>query len=371
MATAITAASVDAKALAGALRLAQPFVPRSIGRLRLNGTPDALWVQAGDGRTFVQIPVPCEGAGDIDVTVDGRVLVKALPRTGEASLAAEDDRLVVAHAAGRSTVPAHGLVDLPRFAWGEIVEGATFVSVDPEPLRHVICAAARDDIRPLLACVEVAAHEGGVRLTATDSYRLHTHQGEPLAGDGPPADLQMSLPTGLLRPLLKGSRGAVEGVSLARAADGWGAAEVFRKDGTVIQGISRLVDGTYPQWESLLPGDGDRLLVDQPTLAAASAATAQVRGEGVLTLSIEPDAPRVLRLHANGREGSIEQTADLLHPVASMQPTGANPTYFAEAAAAMGGGVASLDYTSPLRPILLTSEDGRTRALVMPIRLQG
>ena len=48
------------------------------------------------------------------------------------------------------------------------VEAAAFA----EALRQVVPAASRDDARPILTGVLLAASAGGLRLVATDSYRL-------------------------------------------------------------------------------------------------------------------------------------------------------------------------------------------------------
>ena len=92
-------------------------------------------------------------------------------------------------AAGRFTTslrlkPAE---DYPRLAptdgEGVTVDAAAFAAA----LRQVVRAASKDDLRPILTGVLLTAHGGGLRLVATDSYRLAVRdlEGVSMLAGGP------------------------------------------------------------------------------------------------------------------------------------------------------------------------------------------
>ena len=89
--------------------------------------------------------------------------------------------------------------EFPRL--GEPAGSAVTVDAGPfaEALRQVIPAASRDDARPILTGVLLTATADGVRLVATDSYRLAVRD---LAGVGMLSEGQQ---------VLVGARGAQRG----------------------------------------------------------------------------------------------------------------------------------------------------------------
>ena len=101
-------------------------------------------------------------------------IVRALPAGAvEVELTGTDDE-TVSISAGRSqfSIRPLGLDDYPMQV-EPAAEAVTLSSASvAEALRQVVRAASTDDARAVLTGVLIAAEDDGVRLVATDSYRL-------------------------------------------------------------------------------------------------------------------------------------------------------------------------------------------------------
>lgn len=129
-----------------------------------------------------------------------------------------------------------------------------------DALRQVVSAASRDDARPILTGVLLTSTATGLRLVATDSYRLAVRD---LPGVSVLAEGQKVLvPAKSLSEVqrLLGS-GDVEVILAEREV-------AFRVDGTEI--LTRLIEGEFPNYEQLIPnGYPNRLTVQREALAEA------------------------------------------------------------------------------------------------------
>ena len=67
------------------------------------------------------------------------------------------------------TIPAHEYPQLPEPAESSVSLDAVAFA---DALRQVVAAASNDESRPILTGVLLAAEDDGLRLVATDSYRL-------------------------------------------------------------------------------------------------------------------------------------------------------------------------------------------------------
>jgi DNA polymerase-3 subunit beta len=167
----------------------------------------------------------------------------------------------------------------------------TAVSVDAVPLarglKQVVPAASRDDARPILTGVLVASTAEGVRLVATDSYRLAVSDLDGLT----------VLPEG--RTVLVGAKGLGE---LQRLL-GEGTVEVYLGERYVTFRLgstdltARLIEGDFPNYQQLIPsGYPNRLTVERDALAQAVERVSLVGGVN------RDSAPIKLTMTAEGLE---------------------------------------------------------------------
>ncbi|NNE73383.1 MAG: DNA polymerase III subunit beta, partial [Acidimicrobiales bacterium] len=140
--------------------------------LELNGNQ----LQLTGSDLDLTISVTMDVAGDTDgVAVLPAKLAADIVRAvadGKIELGVSDDEAHIS--AGRSefslrVIPAD---EFPQIAGPSAEAVELDAGVFKDALRQVIPAASSDDSRPILTGVLMAAEEGGLRLVATDSYRL-------------------------------------------------------------------------------------------------------------------------------------------------------------------------------------------------------
>ena len=112
-------------------------------------------------------------------------------------------------------------------------------------LTQVVRAASRDDARPILTGVLLAAEEGGLRLVATDSYRLALRDlpGTSLLAEGK----KVLVPARALGELTRVLSGAAT-VTLRLGAD-----QANFEVGDV-RLTTRLIEGEFPNYRAADPG---------------------------------------------------------------------------------------------------------------------
>lgn len=246
----------------------------------------------------------------------------------------------------------------PADATGVLVPAEAFVATTAKVVR----SAAKDDTRPLLACVLVRAEGDTLTMVATDSYRLsekRTTLATPLDGN-----FEANVPARVMQELerLVPATGA-ETLTVAR-----GENQVLFTVGDHVLS-SRLVDGTFPQYRSLIPDSFEhelpvstselREVVSRVSLLAQKAAALRLAfSEGELTVSSQTqdvgEARESLPVPFHGEPFEI----------------GFNPEYLRDGLDAIDADEVLLRLTSPIRPGLLqTNDDQGFLYLIMPIRL--
>jgi DNA polymerase-3 subunit beta len=223
-------------------------------------------------------------------------------------------------------------------------------------------AASRDDMRPVLTGVFVAASGSEMTMVATDSYRLAVKRTELESELGGAIDA--NIPARALREL--GRILSSEGVEEARVSLLTNQA-VFEAGPITL--TTRLIEGQFPNFRQLLPesyehdvrlGRSDFLDVTRRVsqLAQRNAPLRLSFAPGELTVAAEtPDV------------GDAEETMDVVFEGEPLE-IGFNPEFLREGIESVEGEEILLRLISPLRPGLLQPVEGEDfRYLVMPIRL--
>jgi len=242
-------------------------------------------------------------------------------------------------------------------------EGTT-VTVDAEPLaqalRQVIPAASRDDARPILTGVLLAATGTGMRLVATESYRLvRDLEGLGMLTEG--------------QKVLVGARGLNEVqrvFSSGQIEVTLGEREVkFANESRSV--TTRLIEGDFPNYEQLIPsGYPNKLVVSRSTLEEA-ARLMQIVGEG------REGTPVRLAMTPSGLElsATAQERADAVEAIdAKFEGTDVtvafNPQFLLDGLNAIEGEEAVLETMDPLKPATLKGSDQpEFLHLLMPVRI--
>lgn len=355
--------------LAEAVATAQRAVASRTGALpvlsglRLTLDAGTLELVGSDLELTIRVTTSVDGHDDGSVVLPARLFGDLLARLDASVVTVEvvgDDARIEA---GRfaTTLRTFAASDFPRLpevpSQGVTVQAAALA----DALRQVVPAASKDDARPILTGVLLAAHEGGLRLVATDSYRLAMR------------DLPGVSMLSADQKVLVGAKGLAEVQRLLGAGD----IEVFlaerevtfRVDGADV--TTRLIEGEFPNYQQLIPsGYPNRLTIDRDALGAA---VSRVRLVG----QSRDTAP--IRLHMTGDGVELSATAqDVGEAHESVEATFAgeelmvafNAQFLLDGIEAVGGTEVVLETIDPLKPAVMRStESPDFLYLLMPVRI--
>jgi DNA polymerase-3 subunit beta len=177
------------------------------------------------------------------------------------------------------------------------------------------------------------------------------------------------VPARTLADTAKSLTGGAE-VTIALATGGTGEGMVGFSGGGR-RTTTRLLDGEFPKYRSLIPAESAALALVQTAAFADSVKR--------VALVAPRNAP--VRLSFGGGELLLEAGGgDDAHASESIEATytgdemtiAFNPTYLLDGLGALDSDVSRLAFTTPTKPAVLTGKDGGDyRYLLMPVRLSG
>ena len=228
-------------------------------------------------------------------------------------------------------------------------------------LHQVVPAASADDARPILTGVLMAAEAGGLRLVATDSYRLAVRDlpGTTVLSEGQ----SVLVPSRALKELER-LLGDAEEITLRL-----GEREATFEVGG-IRLTTRLIEGEFPNYRGLIPASHpNRLTVGREALVEA------VRR--VKLMAREPNTPVRLAMSADGLE-LIAITQDVGQAHEQLDATYAgedlvvafNPDYLLSGVDVTPGDEITLDTVDAQKPAVIRSAGAQEFLyLLMPVRV--
>lgn len=328
--------------------------------LELSG--DRLRVTGSDLDLTISVTATVAGNSDGVAVLPAKLVtdvVRSL-RPGAVDVSVDDDdaRIVAAPSEfAIRVVPADDFPQLPEPDGDAVtLDAAAF----REALRQVVPAASSDDARPILTGVLMAAEADGLRLVATDSYRLAVRDlpGTSVLGEGQ----HVLVPS---RALTELGRVIGDGTDLTlRLGDRDARFEVG--DVTV---ATRLIEGDFPNYRGLIPQNHpNRLTVPRDDLLEA---VKRVR------LLAQESTPVRLAMSADGLElVAVTQDIGQAHESVPARYEGTdltvafNPEYLLDGIEAAGGDEITLETVDELKPALIRSVgDDSYLYLLMPVRV--
>lgn len=228
-------------------------------------------------------------------------------------------------------------------------------------LRQVVPAASADDARPILTGVLLAAEEGGLRLVATDSYRLAVRDlpGTSVLREGQ----SVLVPSRALRELER-LLGSAEEVTL-RLGEREAAFEIGG-----VRLTTRLIEGEFPNYRGLIPASHpNRLTVGREALVEAV--------KRVKLMARELNTPVRLAMSGDGLElVAITQDVGQAHEQLDAQYAGTdltvafNPDYLLSGVEVTPGDEIYLDTVDAQKPAVIRAGDAQEFLyLLMPVRV--
>lgn len=243
---------VDALGIAGRAVSGRGGMPGLSG-VRAELVGDSLTLTGSDLDLTISIKVTVSGESDGLAVIPARLatdIVKAL-QPGAVSFAAADESLSIASGRSEFSIRLIAGDEFPKLP--ELGDDSVSLASDQlaEALKQVVLAASSDDSRPILTGVLLAAEAGGLRLVATDSFRLAMRDvaGISVLEEGQSV-LIPSRALGELNRIL----GQGESVELKL-----GEREASFEVGDV-QLVTRLIEGEFPNYRGLIPDSHPNLL---------------------------------------------------------------------------------------------------------------
>jgi DNA polymerase-3 subunit beta len=323
-------------------------------RLRLTGS---------DLELTIEVEIEVAGEGDGIAVLPSKIssdLVRSLgdPRV---EVAVDGDEARITAGRFESSLRLLPADEFPRLAM-PADEAVTLAAKDfAAALHQVVPAASADDARPILTGVLMAAEEGGLRLVATDSYRLAVRDlpGTTVLREGQ----SVLVPSRALRELER-LLGDDDEITLRL-----GEREATFEVGG-IRLTTRLIEGEFPNYRGLIPATHpNRLTVGREALVEA------VRR--VKLMAREPNTPVRLAMSADGLElVAITQDVGQAHEQLDASYAGEdltvafNPDYLLSGIEVTPGDEISLDTVDAQKPAVIRAAGAQEFLyLLMPVRV--
>ncbi len=347
--------------------------------LRIESVGNHLTVVGTDLDLTVHVTTEAIGITDGVCVAPAKLLadiVRSL-EPGAVTIESEGEKIEIGAARSRFSLRTFPVADFPSLPAPP--EPATFLPAAglASALRQVVRAASGDDARPLLTGVLIAPEGTGVRLVATDSYRLALRD---IAGSDAFSDTsQILVPARALAELQRlsalgtGSKGeAVEG-----GGDDTGpmvGLSIGDHDVTFTAGdvkvSTRLLDGTYPDYRQLIPAEyPNRLHVGKDSLLDALRRVRLLVRDNTTPVRLSMRHGGVDLTVVSQEVGDASETVDADFEGEDLT-IAFNPTYLIDGVEAVAGDEVLLETVDATKPATVrAAEETDFRYLLMPVRV--
>lgn len=343
--------------------------------VRIEVAGNRLFVAGSDLDLTIRVETQVKGNEDGVSVLPARTvteITRAL-EAGAVSIESDEDEARLSSGRYQSSLRALPAADFPRVAAlsdsphthneSAATEGMVNLDVGDvgEALRQVVRAASSDDARPILTGVLMTAEEGGLRLVATDSYRLAIRDlpGQNILAEGQ----QVLVPSKALAELQR----LLPSVSEVQLAFGEHDATF---DLAGVRLTTRLIEGEFPNYRQLIPSSyPNRLVVGKDEIQGAL--------RRVRLLARDATTPVRLALHPETIElsvvtsdvGQASEEVDAKYEGTEMT-VAFNPGYLVDGIEATSGDEVSIETIDALRPAIIRGSDSAEFLyLLMPVRV--
>jgi DNA polymerase-3 subunit beta len=333
--------------------------------LRVSVSGNSLELVGTDLELTIRVRVPADSDGDGSAVVPARLFSEIVRQLegGTVTVELSDDDAHIEAGRFATTLRTLSTAEFPRLP--ETTETGVRVAAGAfaEALRQVVSAASKDDARPILTGVLLTASAGGLRLVATDSYRLALRDldGVSMLAEG--------------QKVLVAAKGLAEVQRLLTSADGeidvvLGEREVVFRVGTT-EVTTRLIEGEFPNYQQLIPsGYPNRLTVARDALQAAVnrvRLVGQSRDTAPIRLSQTADT---LELSATAQDvGEAHESVEAKFEGTELT-VAFNSQFLLDGLDAAAADEVVLESIDPLKPAVLRAMDNPDFLyLLMPVRI--
>jgi DNA polymerase-3 subunit beta len=352
----------EALATAGRAATSRTGTLPVLSGVRLDVADGELTVTGTDLELTIRLSVPVHSDRDGSTVVPARLvadIVKALP-AGAVDVSLGDDEMSISAGRSQFSVRPLSLGDYPAQVEPDVEPVTLTTDQVADALRQVVRAASTDDARAVLTGVLIAAEDDGLKMVATDSYRLAVR------------DLPQSSMLAAGQKVLVPGRALAELQRILSSHDDLtvrlGAREaVFEAGGTRL--TTRLIEGEYPNYRNLLPSSYPNLLTvgREALLEALRRVKILAQDSTPVRLTLGGDT---LQLTAITQDvGNAHEEIDAGYDGAEMV-VAFNPDYLAAGIDAVEGDEVTLATMDPMKPAVLRGVGhDEYLYLLMPVRV--
>ncbi len=301
-------------------------------------------------------------ASEGSVTVPARLLhelISAIP-DGVVTLELVENKLLVTSEGYESVINGTASDEfpvMPTIKDGQSLKIAT--SVFKKGMQQVVGAASGDDARPILTAVYLHTHEGKLYAVATDSYRLAEKALMPCKNE-----VSLLIPASSLQDVLRIMQDDAQDIAVT-----YDELQVRFEVGD-IELITRLIDGTYPDYRKLIPAEFKTTAVikkaDFVTITKVSSLFAR-EVAGSVTIKIDGDNNEVSIRSVASQIG--ENTARAAAKVTGSGDVTLNSRYLLDALGVIGGDSVSVNINGKLDPVIIKDPSMTDYThVVMPVK---
>jgi DNA polymerase III subunit beta len=330
--------------------------------LRLELVGDRLSITGTDLDLTIQLTLAVGGDGDGGVVLPARLAADIVRSMGAGKVEVSVDGDEVNITGGRSQFSVRPLSfdDYPKLATPTTSSVTLPAAAVGEALRQVVRAASTDEARPILTGVLLTAENGGLRMVATDSYRLAVRDLADHQVLG--ADQKVLVPGRALNELQRLVGGGEE--LTMRLGD---------RDATFEVGetrlSTRLIEGEFPNYRQLIPASHPNTLTveREPLLEAIRRVKILAKDATPVRLQMGGDT---LRLTAITQDvGNASEELDATYEGTELT-VAFNPEYFASGVEACSSDSITLSTLDSLKPAVIRGVGNDDYLyLLMPVRV--
>jgi DNA polymerase-3 subunit beta len=296
-------------------------------------------------------------------------IVRKLPEGTQVVLEAAGDRAVLTIRAGRSRFTLQTLPesDFPDIAAGDMTHKFTLAAADLKRLiEKTQFAISTEETRYYLNGIYLHVASAGsnamLRAVATDGHRLaQVELPAPAGAEGMPGIIVPRKTVNEVQRLIEDASGEVA-VELS-------ASKIRFTLGNVVL-TSKLIDGTFPDYNRVIPLGNDKLLeVEKKEFEQAVDRVSTIASERGRAVKLSLTAGRLVLSVTNPDSGSATEELEVAYEADPID-IGFNSRYLLDIAAQIEGDSALLKLADPGSPTLVQDKDAKGALYVlMPMRV--
>jgi DNA polymerase-3 subunit beta len=292
-------------------------------------------------------------------------IVRKLPEGAQIVLEASGDRAVLTIRAGRSRFTLQTLPesDFPDIAAGDMSHKFTLAAADLKRLiEKTQFAISTEETRYYLNGIYLHVAGTNLRAVATDGHRLaQVELAAPTGAEGMPGII---VPRKTVNEVLRLIEDAGQEINVELSA-----AKIRFTLGNVVL-TSKLIDGTFPDYNRVIPVGNDKLLeVAKKEFEQAVDRVSTIASERGRAVKLSLTGGKLVLSVTNPDSGSATEELEVVYEADPIY-IGFNSRYLLDIAAQIEGGTAVLRLADPGSPTLVQDKDAKGALYVlMPMRV--